>query len=132
MSTSILKKTILIVEDELSLRNALCDKLTHEGFAVLEAKNGKEGLEVALREHPDLILLDLVMPKMDGMTMMKKLRGENEWSKTVPVIILTNLAGDNDQLLQDINETEPSYYIVKSNWKIEDVVAKIQERLDGI
>lgn len=122
-------KKILIVEDELSLRNALRDKLSRENFAVLEAKNGEEGLEVALREHPDLILLDIIMPVMDGMTMLKKLRYENEWGKTVPVIILTNLTSDNEERMRDITNTEPSYYLVKSDWKIEDVVAKIRERL---
>lgn len=124
------KRTILIVEDEVAQRSALKDKLTREGFATLEAKNGEEGLEVALREQPDLILLDLVMPKMDGMTMLKKLRVENEWGKAVPVIILTNLTSDNDQRISDITETEPLYYCVKTDWKLEDVVEKIRERLD--
>lgn len=122
-------KKILIVEDELSLRNALSDKLLREGFEIVEAKNGEEGLEVALREHPDLILIDIIMPVMDGMTMLKKLRDEDEWGKTVPVIILTNLTSDNEERLRDITNAEPSYYLVKSDWKIEDVVAKIRERL---
>lgn len=124
-----IEKKILIVEDEVSLRNALKDKLTHEGFVTLEAKNGEEGLAVALREHPDLILLDIVMPKMDGMTMLKKLRAENEWGKSVPVIILTNLTSDNEQRNRDITETEPSYYFVKTDWTLEDILTKIRERL---
>jgi len=122
-------KKILIVEDERSLSQALVDKLTREGFATLTAKNGEEGLEVALHEHPDLILLDIVMPKMDGMTMLKKLRNKNEWGKKVPVIILTNLTSDNEQRVRDITETEPTYYLVKADWKIEDVVIKVRERL---
>ena len=123
------KKTILIVEDEVSLLNALRDKLTHEGFSALEAKNGEEGLEVALREHPDLILLDIIMPKMDGMTMLRKLRNENEWGKSIPVIILTNLTSADEARNRDITELEPSYYLVKADWKLEDVVSKIKERL---
>lgn len=123
------QKKILVVEDETPLRNALCDKLTREGFAVLKAKNGKEGLEVALHGQPDLILLDIIMPVMDGLTMLKKLRSENEWGKTIPVIILTNLSSDNDQRMRDITETEPSYYLVKTDWKIEDVIAKVREML---
>ena len=124
------KKTILVVEDEISLLNALRDKLARENFAVLEAKNGEEGLEVALREHPDLILLDIVMPKMDGVTMLRKLRNENEWGKSVPVIILTNLTSADETRNRDITELEPSYYLVKTDWKIEDVVTKVRERLE--
>jgi len=116
------RKTILVVEDESLLLNALCDKLTREGFAVLEAKNGKEGLEVALRKHPDLILLDIIMPVMDGMTMLKKLR-EDTWGKDVKVIILTNLS--------EVSVAHGSYdYLVKSDWKIEDVAARVRGRLD--
>lgn len=115
------KSRILIVEDETSLRNALCDKLAYEGFVVLEAKNGEEGLAVALHEHPDLILLDIVMPVMDGITMLSKIRID-AWGKDAKVIVLTNLS--------DIAITHSSYdYLVKSDWKIEDVVARVRERL---
>lgn len=123
------RKKLLIIEDETSLIKAQHDKFEREGFKVVEAKNGEEGLSTALRELPDLILLDLLMPVMDGMTMLKKLRAENEWGKTVPVIILTNLASDTDEQIQNIVETEPSYYFMKSNWTLEDLVKKVKERL---
>lgn len=120
------QKKILIVEDETSLRNALRDKLLLEGFIVLEAKNGEEGLGVALRDHPDLILLDIIMPKMDGLTMLKKLR-EDVWGKNTKVILLTNLS-DNEKVSEAL--LQGSYdYLVKSDWKIEDVVTKIRARL---
>jgi len=120
------KKKILVVEDEMSLRNALRDKLGLEGFIVLEAKNGEEGLDVALRDHPDLILLDIIMPKMDGLTMLKKLR-EDVWGKNTKVILLTNL-NDNEKVSEAL--LQGSYdYLVKSDWKIEDVVAKVRARL---
>lgn len=122
-----IEKKILIVEDEVSLRNALKDKLTHEGFVTLEAKNGEEGLAVALRERPDLILLDIVMPKMDGMTMLKKLRG-NDWGKNAKVIILTNLT--NNEMVVNAIEQGSHEYLIKSDWKIEDVMVKIRERLN--
>lgn len=127
------KRKILIVEiveDDTPLRHALHDKFEREGFATLEAKNGKEGLRIALQDHPDLILLDLLMPKMDGMTMLRMLR-ENSWGKTVPVVILTNLTSDDEQRMRDITETEPTYYLVKTDWKIEDVVEKVREALDS-
>lgn len=116
----------MIVEDELSLRNALRDKLSREDFAVLEAKNGEERLEVALREYPDLILLDIIMPVMDGMTMLKKLR-ETVWGKTAKVVILTNLT-DTEKISEAIAQGSFDY-LVKSDWKIEDVVTKARERL---
>ncbi len=119
---------ILVVEDEASLLRALSDKLTREGFAALEAKNGAEGLEVAWREHPDLILLDIIMPVMDGWTMFQKLR-QNDWGKTVPVIVLTNLSADNDDQKARVANLEPAYFLVKSDWKIDDLVLKIKEIL---
>lgn len=126
MSTPASKKTILIVDDETSLRNALRDKLEREGFAILEAKNGEEGLEIALREHPDLILLDIIMPVMDGMTMLKKLC-EDAWGQGAKIIMLTNLS-DTGKIANAIGQCSRDY-LVKSNWKIEDVVAKVRERL---
>ncbi len=120
-------KKILIVEDEEDIREALVDELRSAGFETLEGKNGKDGLEVALREHPDLILLDIVMPVMDGMTMMKTLR-KDSWGKQASIILLTNLSA-NDKIIEGIVEDEPLYYLVKSDWKISDVVTQIREKL---
>jgi|SRR3989344_2507721 len=132
MANEIKNKKILVieeVEDEKSLRDVLHDKFSLEGFGVLEAKDGEEGLATALREHPDLILLDIVMPKMDGLTMMKKLREVNEWGKNVPIILLTNLSADDNKINQAITDNIPAYYLVKANYTIEDLVEKIRERL---
>ncbi|MEK7588367.1 MAG: response regulator [Patescibacteria group bacterium] len=125
------KNTILIVEDEVSLRNALCDKFKREGFNVFEAKDGEVGLVVARKEKPDIILLDIVMPKMDGMSMLKKLRADGPWSKSVPVMLLTNLGADDKEMAKDIVEDELTSYLVKSNWAINDVVKKVKERLQN-
>ena len=120
-------KTILFVEDEQSLRSVLRDKFSREGFNVLEAKNGKEELEISMREHPDLILLDIIMSVMDGIAMLKKLR-QDAWGKIAKVIMLTNLS-DNEKLSETI--TQGSYeYLVKSDCKIENVVAKVRELLE--
>ena len=121
------KYKILIIEDDLPALNALIEKFSREGFSTLEAKNGEEGLESALKNRPDLILLDIVMPKMDGMTMLKKLR-EDEWGKHVPIIILTNL-NENEKIAEAI--AEGSYkYLIKSDWKIEDIVAKVRNQIE--
>lgn len=125
------KKVILITEDEPSMLRILTDKLTESGFETLQAKNGEEGLALALQHHPDLILLDILMPKLDGMTVLSKLR-EDEWGKKVPVIILTNVSADTDATLQGIIKTQPAYYFVKSNTRLEDIVEKVKEILSPI
>lgn len=120
------QKTILIIEDEKSLRGALVDILRLKNFLTLEAKNGREGVESALSNHPDLILLDLIMPEMDGMTTLKNIR-EDVWGKGVPIIILTNLSGTIEEFMDDV----VTYYLIKSDWKLHDIVKKIEEVLDA-
>lgn len=122
------QKTILIVEDEKSLREALVDVLHLKSFVTLEAKNGKEGLKMALSKHPDLILLDLIMPEMDGVIALDKIR-EDAWGKKVPIIILTNLSATNEQFPTDTSGNASTYYLIKSDWKLHDVVKKIEETL---
>lgn len=118
-------KKILVVEDEEALSLSLKDNLIKEGFDVVLAKNGEEGLAMALREKPDLILLDLLLPKMYGIDVLKKIR-EHEWGKKVKVIILTNLTVD-DQRMKDITKYEPTYYFVKADWKIVDLMERVKE-----
>jgi DNA-binding response OmpR family regulator len=120
-------KKILVIEDELPMLKALSEKFTREGFSVLEAKNGQEGLEVALKTRPSLIILDLFMPVMDGKAMMEELR-KDDWGKTVPIIILTNLNPD-DKTLNEILASGPAYYFVKSKWQLGDLVGKVKEEL---
>ncbi len=127
-ATTTQDKKVLIIDDETPMLDALTDKFEREGFdRVLTAHDGEEGLAKALAERPDLILLDILMPKMDGITMLKKLR-EDEWGKTVKVIILTNF-DTTDDMLKEVTSTEPSYYLLKSNWRIEDVIIKAKEVL---
>ena len=120
-------KKILVIEDELPMLKALSDKFSREGFSVLEARNGEEGLNVALKTKPDLIILDLFMPVMDGKAMMEKLR-QDEWGKKVPIIILTNLNPD-DKTLNEIMASGPSYYFIKSKWQLEDLTEKVKKEL---
>jgi DNA-binding response OmpR family regulator len=121
-------KKILVVEDDVRLRKLLTDGLQAQKFLVIEAQNGKEGVEQALEKHPDLILLDLLMPVMGGMEALKKIR-EDEWGTKVPVIVLTVLSATDENLVKDMVETRPVYYLVKSDWKIHDVIGKIKEVL---
>ena len=126
------KYTVLVVEDEPAMSQALKDNLISEGFDVLQAKDGAEGLAAASASRPDIILLDILMPIMDGLTMMQKLRTLNSWGKKVPIILLTNLSPDEDRIVRRITEDEPAYYLVKTDWKISDVVEKIRERLNRV
>lgn len=124
------KKTkILLVEDEEIIRKAYADELRGEGFSLLIASNGRDGLELALREKPDLILLDILMPIMDGLTMMDKLREKDLYGKNVPIILLTNLSASEEKIMRAVTKNEPAYYLVKSDWDLSQVVEKIKERL---
>lgn len=118
--------TVLIVEDEPSLSEALKDKFTREGFQTLVARNGEEGLKIAEENIPSIILLDIVMPKMDGVTMFKKLK-ENQDTANIPVIFLTNLSNE-EQIAEEL-EGGSYQYLVKSDWDIKDVVGKVRATL---
>lgn len=118
-----------IVDDEVLERNALRDKLTQAGYGILEAKDGEEGLSIALANHPNIILLDLRMPKMDGMTMMQKLRAD-AWGKDAPIIILTNYDANDQNVLRIITD-HPSYYLLKTDTSIDEIIEKIREVLES-
>jgi DNA-binding response OmpR family regulator len=107
----------------------LHDQLGLNGYQVIEATDGEEGLAVIKKEQPDLVLLDLRLPKMDGMTMLDLLR-KDEAGKTVKVIILTNLEPD-DKILKKVVEDLPLYYFVKSDIQFSELLNKIQELIPG-
>jgi len=127
------KKTkILVVEDEEIMRKTAAEELRSEGFIVMTAVNGAEGFDMAIHEKPDLILLDILMPVMDGLTMMEKLRSEkNLYGKNVPIILLTNLSANEEKIMKSIIKNEPAYYLVKSDWNLSDVIEKVKDRLQG-
>ena len=118
---------ILIVEDDALLLKMYSKMLADSSYEVKEAVNGKKGLEIALAEKPDLILLDIKMPVMNGMEMLKELR-KDSCGKSVPVIILTNLEA-NDQITWDVSKTEPAYYLMKAGNRPDVVLEKIKEVL---
>ena len=125
-------KTALIVEDDISILKMVVDKLTIEGFTVLQARDGEEGFMVACVKNPDIILTDIMMPKMDGLSMMKKLRSKNKWGKNVPIILLTNLSPDDEKINKSVTEDLPTLYIMKPDWDIDDMVAEIKEKLNVV
>lgn len=117
---------ILIVEDESSLARVLADELREQGFTVSTAADGVEGITVALAEHPDLIFVDVVMPKMDGLTMVKKLR-QDSWGKNAQVVILTNVSSADN--IDESFDRGVSEYIVKADWELRDIIRIAKERL---
>ncbi|MEK7608688.1 MAG: response regulator [Patescibacteria group bacterium] len=119
------KYKIAVVEDEEVMSRSLTGELEDAGFEVIKAFDGEQGLRLVLKEQPDLILLDIVMPKMDGMTMIKMLRESGEYGKHVSIILLTNLNAD-DAIMSSVAKNEPSYYLVKSSYTVADVVAKVK------
>ena len=114
---------ILIVEDEVPTALALGDKLAHEGYNVLKADNGKKGLEVALNEHPDLILADLKMPEMGGLEMIAALRTD-DWGKDAKIIILTNVS--DVASVDEAMRRNTFNYIVKGDTTMESVLEKVR------
>lgn len=119
-------KKILIIEDEDALAKAMAAKLTLKKYKALIAKDGQAGLDTALQEKPDLILLDIFMPVMDGLTMLKKLRAD-KWGLKVPVVMLTNLT-EREKTAEAL-EYGVKDFLVKSDWKLEDIVKLIDEKL---
>ena len=118
-----MNKKILIVEDSKSYLLIISQKLTEEGFDVVTAENGEEGLVAVKNEKPDLILLDIDMPVMDGITMSKELK---KTGNEAPIIFLTNM-GDLKHI-SDATETAADY-IIKSDLNTEGIVVRVKERL---
>lgn len=122
-------KHILVIEDEEPLQLILKDKLSAAGFEIIQARNGQEGVEAALRDKPNLILLDLQMPVMEGNTALKKIREEGgDYGAHVPVIALTNL-NDSTNITGSM-ENKITHYWVKSDWNIDELVKAIKEKLE--
>jgi DNA-binding response OmpR family regulator len=118
--------TVLIVDDETVLRKMIRKVLQRHGFNVIEAQNGKEGLNLALKEKPDLILLDVMMPEMDGITMLDKLR-KTKAGIAIPVILLTQL--EYDKKIEGAMKLGACSFLVKAHVEIEDIVNKIKQKL---
>ncbi len=105
-------KKILIVEDEPAISKMYQTAFQAEGFNVETALNGKEGLKIALENHPDLIILDIKLPDMDGLTVLNKLR-DDSWGKNVSVFMLTNL--DDSESISESMRKRVHQFIVKTD-----------------
>lgn len=120
------KKKLLIIEDEPVLNKALQDFMTAEGFEVATAIDGEEGIRKVFSEMPDLILLDIMLPKKDGYEVIKEIKAD-EKIKNIPIILLTNLGSVND--VEKAIELGATTYLVKADYKLEEVMQKIKSVL---
>ena len=119
-------KKILFIEDESALQKTFGDILKQEGYEMTSALDGETGLKLAQTEEPDLILLDLVLPKMHGFEVLRVLKGD-EKTKDIPIIVLTNLEGMGD--LEKALDLGATTYLVKATYSLEEVIQKIKKAL---
>jgi len=120
---------VLIAEDEKDLLQIYDQAFQDDGFETIAVENGKEGLARALEEHPDLILVDIRMPKMNGIEMLEKLR-KDPWGKSVPVVMLTNLSGEQE--ITDSMHLKINRYIIKVDTTPIEIVKEVKTILSNI
>ena len=120
---------VLLVDDEENFRQIIISAFEKEGINIVVGKNGREGLDKAKEEKPDLILLDLVLPKKTGFAVLEKLKADPNTMK-IPVIILSNLESIND--INKALELGGTTYLLKANYRLDEVVEKIKEVLESL
>ena len=121
-------KKILFIEDESALQKTLGDILESKGYLMISALDGEIGLALAEKEKPDLILLDIILPKVNGMEVLSKLKN-NPQTKAIPIIILTNLESINN--VGKALELGAMTYLVKAQYSLGEILEKIEKALRG-
>ena len=122
----IIMKKILFIEDEAALQKTFGEVLEQEGYKMISAMDGEEGIRLVKSEKPDLILLDLIMPKLNGFEVLENLKSDKT-TESIPVIVLTNLEGTGD--VEKSLELGAMTYLVKANYTLEEVIKKIKQAL---
>ena len=117
---------ILIIEDEVSLLKSLTEVLEERGYEVVGATDGESGLRLAQERNPDLIILDLLLPGMDGVDVLRQLR-ENKETEGIPVLVLTNLS--DEKTVAEVLAVGGKDYLVKSDVNLEMIANKVEEIL---
>lgn len=122
------KKRLLIIEDDQDLRELYVEVLRDEGFEVAEAPDGQIGLEKAKAGNYDLLLLDIMLPKIDGLQILKAVKESHDLSK-IPVVMLTNLG--RESIIKEGFTLGADGYIIKSEYTPDQVVAEVRKFLEG-
>ena len=117
------KKKILIVEDDNFVAEVYFAKLTEMGYEAILAQNGEEGIATLKKDKIDMILLDILMPIMNGMEMLEEIKKREDW-KNIPVILLTNV-GEKESI-QKVREMGVKNYLIKSHFTPAEVIEKIE------
>lgn len=120
----VINKKILIVEDDKDFLFILQTDLRNAGFAVITAENGQEGLDAAQEEKPDLIILDILMPVMDGLEMAKQMKAKG---MNIPIIFLTNMS--DLEHISKATEITPADYIIKSDVSVDKIAVLVKKKL---
>ena len=118
-----MSSTILIIEDEVDIREVYTDILEEAGFTVIEAVDGDEGLSKALAGGWDLLLLDIMLPKIDGLEILKKVRGQEALAHK-PVVLLTNLG--RESIIKEGFEVGANGYLIKSELTPDQMVSEVK------
>ncbi|MDD3648358.1 MAG: response regulator [Candidatus Dojkabacteria bacterium] len=119
-------KKILFIEDETALQKTLGEVLKQEKYEVFSAFNGEDGLVLAKEQKPDLILLDLILPKIDGFEVLKQLKKDPE-TEDIPVIVLTNLEASEN--IGQVIELGATTYLVKAQYSLQELTEKVKKTL---
>lgn len=119
-------KRVLLVEDDRFLRRACEKSLRQQGFSVFTAADGEEALKAIHADPPDIILLDLLMPKVSGLNVLRNLKSD-EKTRAIPVIILTNSSKETD--VREIESLGVSGYLVKANLSLEELASQVRQAL---
>ena len=122
-------KTILFIEDESAIQKTFSDALKKEEYEIISALDGEVGLRLAKEKKPDLILLDLVLPKLDGFQVLQSLKS-NETTRAIPVIVLTNLEQMED--IQKAIDLGAKTYLVKSNYNLAEVIDMVKKAMEEV
>ncbi len=120
------KTILLIIEDEDPILSALTTEFTKTNYNVLNAKDGKSGLDMAIQNIPDIILLDLGLPIMDGLSALRELR-KTDVGKNIKVIVLSN--STDAQKLKEATELGAIDYIIKSDWELSEIINRVNREL---
>jgi DNA-binding response OmpR family regulator len=121
--------TILVVDDTALAREAVAKLLEYEGFKVLRAEHGRDAWAMMYDNAPDLVLLDLMMPEMDGVTLLRMIRRSNRW-ENLPVVVLTG-ATDDQKLIQRARELKIQDLVPKATFGFDDLLTRVKTHLAG-
>jgi DNA-binding response OmpR family regulator len=122
------QKKIVIVEDDAAMREIVVHKLSANGYNVVQAEDGKEGIDLIVKEKPDIVLLDLMLPEVDGFQVLQAIRKhEDKQVANTPIIVLSNLWSNKDILKTKALHVQA--YMVKAYFTTEEIMKKVNEVL---